>query len=119
MRLVLIAIATLWGIGALFAFLRTRDKSLDAKLTAGYLVAWPALLVLVYLNQPLPLWIGLPVMFGFIPWFLAGPHLWEILKDPSRTRRGELVGTPHRLLEMGQHRRGPARPAVQYAGAAL
>jgi hypothetical protein len=101
MRLVLIAIATLWGIGALFAFLRTRERSLDAKLTAGYLVAWPALLVLVYLNQPLPLWIGLPVMFGFIPWFLAGPHLWEILKDPSRTRRGELVGIPMAYWKWG------------------
>jgi hypothetical protein len=94
MRLILIAVATLWGIGALFAFLHTRDRTLDAKLTAGYLVAWPALLVLVYINQPLPLWIGLPVMVGFIPWFLAGPHLWDILKDPSRSRPNELVGIP-------------------------
>jgi hypothetical protein len=91
---VLIIVATLWAIGALFAFLRTQDKSLDAKLTAAYLVAWPALLVLVYINQPLPLWIGLPVMFGFIPWFLAGPHLWQILQDPSRSNPDEVIGIP-------------------------
>ncbi|WP_295879939.1 hypothetical protein [uncultured Thiohalocapsa sp.] len=94
MRIVLIALATLWGVGALIAFVFTRDKTLDAKLTAGYLVAWPALLVLVYINQPLPLWIGLPVMFGFLPWFLAGPHLWQILKDPGRSQPDEIIGIP-------------------------
>ena len=94
MRLVLIALATLWGIGAVLAFLQTREKTLDAKLTAAYFVGWPALLVLVYLNQPLPLWIGVPVMFGFVPWFLSGPHLWGILQDPSRSKSGEVVGIP-------------------------
>lgn len=94
MRIVLIAIATLWGIGAVLAFARMHDKTLDAKLTALYLVLWPALLVLLYINQPLPLWIGVPVMFGFIPWFLAGPHLWQILQDPSRSLPNEIVGIP-------------------------
>lgn len=94
MRLVLIAVATLWGIGAVLAFAQTSDKTLDAKLSAAYFVGWPALLVLVYLNQPLPLWIGVPVMFGFIPWFLSGPHLWGILKDPSRVKPNEVVGIP-------------------------
>jgi hypothetical protein len=94
MRLVLIALATLWGIGALLAFLQTREKTLDAKLSAAYFVGWPALLVLVYINQPLPLWISLPVMFGFIPWFLSGPHLWGVIKDPGRSRPNELAGIP-------------------------
>jgi hypothetical protein len=94
MRLILIAIATLWGAGAVVAFVQLRDKTLDAKLTAGYLILWPALLVLVYISQPVPLWISVPVMFGFIPWFLAGPHLWGIVKDPSRSRPGEIVGIP-------------------------
>jgi hypothetical protein len=94
MRLVLIALATLWALSALVAFLQTRDKSFDAKLTAAYLVVWPAALVLMYINQPVPLWLAVPVFFGFIPWFLAGPHLWGILKDPSRIRASEPAGIP-------------------------
>jgi hypothetical protein len=94
MRLVLISIATLWGLGAVLAFVQTREKSLDAKLTAAYFIGWPALLVLVYVNQPLPLWIALPTMFGFIPWFLSGPHLWGILQDPSRSNADEPIGIP-------------------------
>jgi hypothetical protein len=94
MRLVLMALAALWALAALVAFARTRDRSLEAKLTASYLVAWPALLVLMYLNQPVPLWLSVPVFFGFIPWFLAGPHLWGILADPARIKPGELIGIP-------------------------
>jgi hypothetical protein len=94
MRLVLIALAGLWAIGALIAFLQTREKPLEAKLTAAYLVIWPAALVLMYINQPVPLWVSVPIFFGFIPWFLAGPHLWGILKDPSRILPGEVVGIP-------------------------
>jgi hypothetical protein len=33
-------------------------------------------------------------MFGFLPWFLAGPHLYQIVRDPSRSRPDELVGIP-------------------------
>lgn len=94
MRLVLMALAALWAAGALVAFLQTRDKPFDAKITAGYLVAWPAALVLMYVNQPVPLWLAVPLFFGFIPWFLAGPHLWGILKDPSRIKPGEVAGIP-------------------------
>ncbi|TVQ86566.1 MAG: hypothetical protein EA400_12910 [Chromatiaceae bacterium] len=94
MRLILIAIAMLWAVGGVLAFAMTSKKTLDARLTATYLVVWPALLVLVYINQPVPLWISVPVMFGFIPWFLAGPHLTGILKDPTRSRPGELIGVP-------------------------
>jgi len=94
MRLVLIAIATAWAAGALIAFVRLREKPLDAKLTAGYLILWPAALVMVYISQPVPLWVSLPVMFGFIPWFLAGPHLWAVVKDPSRSRPDEVIGIP-------------------------
>jgi hypothetical protein len=94
MRLVLIALAALWAGGAVVAFLQTKERPLDAKLSAGYLVLWPALLVLMYINQPVPLWVSIPIFFGFIPWFLAGPHLWTILKDPSRIKAGEVVGIP-------------------------
>lgn len=94
MRLILILLSALWAVGAIFAFVTTREKTSDARLTTAYLILWPAALVLTYLNSPLPLWVMVPVMFGFIPWFLAGPHLWGILKDPSRTRADELVGVP-------------------------
>jgi len=94
MRLVLIAMAMLWAGGAILAFLQTRERPLDAKLSAGYLVLWPALLVLMYISQPVPLWVSIPIFFGFIPWFLAGPHLWTILKDPSKIKPDEAVGIP-------------------------
>jgi hypothetical protein len=94
MRALLILLACLWAAGALIAFLQTRQRPLDAQLTAAYLVLWPALLVLLYINQPAPLWVSVPVFFGFIPWFLAGPHLWGILKDPARIQPGEVAGIP-------------------------
>ncbi|MEA1049101.1 hypothetical protein U5801_04655 [Lamprobacter modestohalophilus] len=94
MRLVLIALAGLWAVGALVGFLQTRNRPTDAKLSAAYLVGWPALLVLMYINQPVPLWVSVPVFFGFIPWFLAGPHLWGIMQEPSRIKPGEVAGIP-------------------------
>jgi hypothetical protein len=94
MRLIIILIAALWGIFAVLALVRTRDKSLDAKLTAGYIVVWPALVVILLINEPVAMWIAVPTMFGFIPWFMAGPHLWSILKDPSSAQPDEIIGIP-------------------------
>ena len=94
MRLMIIAIAVLWGLGAVLAYARTADKSMDARLTAAYILLWPVLAVALYLNEPVPLWLAVPTVFGFIPWFLAGPHLSAILKDPSRSRPDELIGIP-------------------------
>jgi len=94
MRLVIILIAALWGIGAVLAFVRTREKSPDARLTAAYIVLWPALVVVLLLNEPVPMWIAVPAMFGFIPWLMAGPHLWEILQDPDKSRPDEIMGIP-------------------------
>ncbi|MCU0836455.1 MAG: hypothetical protein MUC77_18790 [Chromatiaceae bacterium] len=94
MRLALILIVVLWGTSALVALAKSRDRSSDAKLTAAYFLLWPALVALVILNTPVPLWIAVPVVFGFIPWFLSGPHLWAILKDPSQSRPDELIGIP-------------------------
>jgi hypothetical protein len=94
MRLVLIVIAALWGAAGVVAFARTQDKSVDARLTAAYFILWPVLGVGLILAQPVPLWIAVPVMFGFIPWFLSGPHLWAVLDDPSRSRSDELIGIP-------------------------
>ncbi len=101
MRLVLIAITALWGIGAIAAFVVTREKTLDAKLTAAYFGLWPAAAVLLFISQPVPLWIAVPVTFGFIPWFLSGPHLWSILQDPSRSNPDELVGIPRGYWKWG------------------
>ena len=94
MRLVIILIAALWGAAAVLAFARTLDKSTDARLTAAYILLWPALAVGLFLNEPVPLWLGVPTMFGFLPWLLAGPHLWAVLKDPSRSRPDEIIGIP-------------------------
>ena len=94
MRLVLILIVTLWGWAGLWAFAKTTHKSLDAKLTAAYLVAWPAAAIALLLNEPVPLWLSVPVVFGFVPWLMAAPHLWAVLKSPSASRPGELIGIP-------------------------
>ena len=93
-RLIIIVISAAWGIGAVAAFVVTADKSLDAKLTAAYFGLWPALALTLIINQPVPLWLAVPVTFGFIPWFLSGPHLWSIMKAPERSRADELVGIP-------------------------
>jgi hypothetical protein len=94
MRVALLLIVVLWGLAAVAAFVKARDKSPDARLTATYFLLWPVLAVLLILSAPVPLWIAVPVVFGFIPWFLSGPHLWAILKDPSQSRPDELIGIP-------------------------
>jgi len=94
MRLVIITIAALWGIAALIAFTKTSDRSLDAKLTAAYILLWPVLGVILLLSEPVPLWLAVPVVFGFIPWLMAGPHLWAVVKDPAQTRPDEVIGIP-------------------------
>lgn len=94
MRLVIILIAALWGIGAVFALAWSADRSTDAKLTAAYILGWPALAVILYLNEPVPLWVAVPVMFGFIPWVMAGPHLSDIVADPRRSDPNEVIGIP-------------------------
>ena len=94
MRIVLVAVAALWGAAAVLAFAGTADKTADARLTAAYIIAWPVVALALVLNEPVPMWIAVPVMFGFIPWVLAGPHLWEILRDPSMIRSDEIIGIP-------------------------
>jgi hypothetical protein len=101
MRLVLIAIVATWGIVALLTFVTTAQRSLDAKLTAAYLLAWPAWAIALFLNEPVPLWLGVPTFFGFLPWFLAGPHLYAVLRDPSRSQPDEIIGIPRAYWKWG------------------
>jgi hypothetical protein len=101
MRLVIILIAAAWGVASIFAFLKTKDRSGDAKLTAGYIILWPALVVGLVLSAPVPMWLSVPVMFGFIPWLMAGPHLWAILKDPTAQRPDEVMGIPKAYWKWG------------------
>jgi hypothetical protein len=101
MRLVVILIAALWGIAAVLAFAKTSERSWDAKLTAAYIVLWPALAVVLLLNEPVPMWLAVPGVFGFIPWLMAGPHLWAVLKDPARTRPDEVIGIPRAYWVLG------------------
>jgi len=101
MRLVIVTIAALWGIAALVAFAKTTDRSLDAKLTAASILLWPVLGVIVLLNEPVPLWLAVPVVFGFIPWLMAGPHLWAVVKDPAQARPDEVIGIPRAYWAWG------------------
>lgn len=94
MRILIVSVAALWGIAAVLAFLRARDKSPDARLTAAYILLYPVLVVVLFLNEPVPLWIGVPAMFGLVPWILAGPHLWKLARDPSAERPDEIMGIP-------------------------
>jgi hypothetical protein len=94
MRLIIVLIVALWGIASLLAFVRTQGKAPDAKLTAAYVLLWPALVVILLLNEPVPMWIAVPAIFGFIPWLLAGAHLWAILADKAAYRSDEIMGTP-------------------------
>jgi hypothetical protein len=94
MRLILILIAMLWGLAALLAFSMTARKTTEAKATAAYFGLWPVAAFLIYVSQPVPLWVGVPLVFGFIPWFLSGPHLWMVLYHPENTRPDEIAGIP-------------------------
>ena len=94
MRLVVILVAALWGVAAVLAFARTQYKPLDAKLTAAYILIWPVVGLILVLNEPVPMWIAVPAMFGFIPWLMAGPHLWAILKNTEVYRPDEVMGIP-------------------------
>jgi hypothetical protein len=90
-RIALILIAALWGIAGVLALARTRDKPLDARLTAGFILAYPVLVVVLLLNAPVPLWVSVPAVFGFIPWLMAGLHLRRLLGDPGSVRADELI----------------------------
>ena len=94
MRVAVVIIAALWGIAGVLALAKTQGSPLDARLTAAYILLWPVLAVILLLNDPVPQWLAVPTVFGFIPWLMAGPHLWAVLKDPSQIRPDELIGIP-------------------------
>lgn len=94
MRVAIVLIAAIWGILAVLAFFKGRNRGRDARLSAVYILLYPVLAVTLILNDPVPLWLSVPVIFGFIPWLLAGPHLWRITVDPSRSRADEWIGIP-------------------------
>ncbi|NEV62416.1 hypothetical protein [Thiorhodococcus minor] len=101
MRLVIILIAIGWGISAVWAFAWSASKSRDAKLTAAYILLWPLVAVILLLNEPVPLWLSVPVIFGFLPWLLAGPHLSAILTDSSASQPDEIIGIPRSYWKWG------------------
>lgn len=94
MRILIITLAALWGLAAVGAFLLAQDQTTDAKLTAAYILGYPMWVVVLWLNEPVPMWMGVPAMFGLIPWILAGPHLWALVRNPTPARPGELMGIP-------------------------
>jgi len=101
MRVVLLLGAVLWGLVSLTTFFRARERTADGKLTASYIILWPLLLAVLILNQPVQMWLAVPVMFGFIPWVMAGPHLGETMKDPGCTRPDEIIGIPTAYWKRG------------------
>jgi hypothetical protein len=101
MRVVILFGALLWALTSLAVFFRARERTADGKLTACYIILWPLLLAVLILNQPAQMWLAVPVMFGFIPWVMAGPHLWEIMKDPGCTRSDEIIGIPKAYWKWG------------------
>ncbi|MBK1723466.1 hypothetical protein [Thiocystis violacea] len=101
MRLVIIVIAVAWGASAVWAFAWSASKSRDAKTTAAYILLWPVAAVVLLLNEPIPLWLSVPVIFGFLPWLLAGPHLSAILKDPTASKPDEIIGIPRGYWKWG------------------
>jgi len=94
MRFAIILLAAIWGILAVVAFVLGRNRSLDARLSAAYVLLYPVLAITLILSEPVPLWLAVPVVFGLIPWLLAGPHLWRISADPSRSQADEVIGIP-------------------------
>jgi len=96
MRLLLILIVAVWGSGAVLAVVYTQGKGLDAHLSAAYLLLWPVAALILYFNDPAPLWLVVPATLGLIPWLLSGPHLWAIFQDPARSQPGRTIGVPNR-----------------------
>lgn len=94
MRLLVILITTLWGAGAVFLVALVAERSQDAKLTATYLWGWPVVAVTLMLNEPVPLWLAAPAVVGFLPWLMAGPHLFALLKGLLPSGPGGMVGIP-------------------------
>lgn len=101
MRFILIVIAFLWALHALWVFARSSMRSEDAKRTAAYIVVWPGLAAILLLNQPAPLWLSVPVVFGFLPWLMAGPHLSTITRNPAASQPGEIIGIPRSYWTWG------------------
>lgn len=94
MRILIVTLAALWGLAAVGAFLLAREMPTDAKLTAAYILGYPALVIWLFLNEPAPMWVAVPAMFGLVPWILAGPHLWALVHDPTAARPDEVMGIP-------------------------
>ncbi|MBK1720321.1 hypothetical protein [Thiocystis violacea] len=94
MRLVIILIVIFWGVGVVWVLAWSSGKSREARLTAAYLLGWPALAVILLLNEPVPPWLAAPVLLGFLPWLMAGPHLSAVIKDPTASRSDEIAGIP-------------------------
>lgn len=101
MRLLLIVILAVWGSGAVLAVVYTQGKGLDAHLTAAYLLLWPVLALILYFNDPAPLWLVVPATVGLLPWLLSGPHLWAVFKDPARSQPKRTIGIPNRYWLWG------------------
>mgnify|MGYP003628452207 CR=1 FL=1 len=92
MRGGIILIFGFWLLSGLWAYLKTRNHSTDATITALFIVSYPMVMIFAFQFKPLPSILVMPLIVSGIPWLLAGIHLNKILKDPSQSRLGEFVG---------------------------
>lgn len=113
MRILIVTVAALWGIASVLVFLRAKEKSADASLTAAYILLYPVLVVVLFLNEPVP-----PVdrRARYVRSGALDPGRPPPLEDRPGSLRGPARrdhGHPKGVLVLGRDRRHPARAAVQ------
>ncbi|NKN31725.1 hypothetical protein [Marichromatium bheemlicum] len=101
MRLIIIAIVAGWALVALALAWRVRAHDVEARVSAAYFVLWPMAAVSLLLQAPVPGVIALPMTLGFLPWFLAGPHLWGRLRRGVPAAPATFIGLSHRVWGWG------------------
>ncbi len=88
-------------IYGLYKFSTAKEKTIDAKQTAAFIIIYPIILNVMMNNIPVELWIAIPVVFAGIPWLFAGIHLSQVADDPSITTDDEFVGLPKKVWGWG------------------
>src|SRR5690348_8723281 len=90
-----------WMAMGLWAFLKTRKKSIAAIQAALFLVSYPAIMALVLNFKPLHPAVAVPLVMLSVPWLFAGIHLQKVVADPSTAKPNEFVGFPLKFWAWG------------------
>ncbi|ABA57044.1 hypothetical protein [Nitrosococcus oceani] len=81
-----------WLAGGLYGFLKTKNKSPEAKRTVAYILGYPLLAVYVASDGLPPAAIVFPVGLGGVFWLLAGMHLQKVLEGEYPPTPGTFIG---------------------------